>query len=166
MKVDFHSWLYVDYLCSIKRLSRRGITLHLSRVQEVILFEDVFFIGLGDFSIHLNEIRQEERIARKRKDMHITEFQNMMRRIYHRRDVRRGTARTLEWLREEVGELGEALKGEDRRALENEFADAMAWLASLANLVDVDLENAIEVKYNGKCPKCQQTPCGCPFRFP
>ncbi|UCG45635.1 MAG: hypothetical protein JSV58_02320, partial [Candidatus Bathyarchaeota archaeon] len=37
------------------------------RVQEVILFEDVFFIGLGDFSIHLNEIRQEERIARKRK---------------------------------------------------------------------------------------------------
>lgn len=65
------------------------------------------------------------------------------------------------WLVEEIGELGEAIKGKDKKALENEFADVLAWLASLANVVDIDLEKATITKYNQKCPKCQQKPCQC-----
>jgi NTP pyrophosphatase (non-canonical NTP hydrolase) len=104
--------------------------------------------------------------SRGEKDMHVNEFQDMMRRIYLHRDLRRGTGRTHEWLLEEIGELGEALEGEDRKALEDEFADALAWLASLANVVNINLEKAVLAKYDDKCPKCQQTPCKCPFRFP
>jgi NTP pyrophosphatase (non-canonical NTP hydrolase) len=62
-----------------------------------------------------------------------------------------------------VKELGEALKANDREALENEFADVIAWLASLANVTSVDLEKAALNKYNGKCPKCGHSPCQCSF---
>jgi NTP pyrophosphatase (non-canonical NTP hydrolase) len=88
----------------------------------------------------------------------------MMRRIYFHRDSKRGTVGTYEWLVEEIGELGEALKGEDKKALEDEFADVLAWLASLANVTrNVDLEKAALKKYGNKCPKCGQSPCRCTF---
>jgi NTP pyrophosphatase (non-canonical NTP hydrolase) len=66
-------------------------------------------------------------------------------------------------LREEIDELGEALNENDKKALENEFADVLAWLASLANVVDIDLEKATLSKYDNKCPKCGKTPCECPL---
>ena len=93
--------------------------------------------------------------------MQIKEFQDMMRRIYFHRDSTRGAAGTYDWLVEEVGELGEAMKQDDEKALRDEFADVLAWLASLANVVNVDLEAAALGKYGGKCPKCSQSPCRC-----
>jgi NTP pyrophosphatase (non-canonical NTP hydrolase) len=84
-----------------------------------------------------------------------------MRQIYFHHDSKRGAKGTYQWLVEEVEELGEAIKEKDERALENEFADVLAWLASLANVVDIDLEKAAVTKYNQKCPKCQQKPCQC-----
>ena len=93
--------------------------------------------------------------------MHIYEFQHMMRRIYFHHDSKRGAEGTYLWLVEEVEELGEAVKGKDKKALENEFADVLAWLASLANVVGVDLEEAAMAKYNQRCPKCKQVPCQC-----
>lgn len=93
--------------------------------------------------------------------MHIQEFQGMMRRIYFHHDSQRGKMGTHEWLKEEVEELGEALNEDDQKALENEFADVLAWLASLANVVNVDLEKAALAKYHGKCPKCGNVPCRC-----
>ena len=98
--------------------------------------------------------------------MHVDEFQNMMRRIYFHRDSKRGTVETYKWLMEEIGELEQALRGEDKKALEDEFADALAWLASLANVVNIDLEKAALEKYDNRCPKCQQTPYKCSFRSP
>ena len=95
--------------------------------------------------------------------MHIHEFQEMMRTLYFHRDSQRGVEKTFEWLVEEVAELGEALKTDDKKALENEFADVIAWLASLANVVNVDLENAALAKYDNKCPKCGRMPCQCTF---
>jgi len=95
--------------------------------------------------------------------MHICEFQEMMRRLYFHRDSRRGVKGTYDWLAEEVGELGEALQGSDKEELEKEFADVVAWLASLANVVDVDLETAALKKYANKCPKCKRSPCQCTF---
>ena len=93
--------------------------------------------------------------------MHIYEFQDMMRQIYFHHDSKRGARGTYLWLVEEVEELAEAIKGRDKKALEDEFADVLAWLASLANVADVNLEEAAMAKYNQKCPKCQSMPCRC-----
>jgi len=87
----------------------------------------------------------------------------MMKTLYFNRDSQRGIKGTFEWLREEIDELGEALEGTDREATVKEFADVIAWLSSLANLKDVDLEEAALNKYNRKCPKCLQSPCGCSY---
>jgi NTP pyrophosphatase (non-canonical NTP hydrolase) len=95
--------------------------------------------------------------------MHINEFQEMMRRLYFQRDSERGVEKTFEWLVEEVAELGDALKAGDKKALENEFADVIAWLASLANITNLDLERAALNKYDNKCPKCGWSPCRCTF---
>ncbi|MDH5754479.1 MAG: nucleotide pyrophosphohydrolase [Candidatus Bathyarchaeota archaeon] len=95
--------------------------------------------------------------------MHICEFQKIMRRIYFHRDSKRGITGTYDWLMDEAKELGEALKTDDKQALEDEFADVIAWLASLANVVNVDLEKAAINKYDNKCPKCGHSPCQCTF---
>ncbi|MDH7477138.1 MAG: MazG nucleotide pyrophosphohydrolase domain-containing protein [Candidatus Bathyarchaeota archaeon] len=95
--------------------------------------------------------------------MHIHEFQKMMHRLYFHKDSKRGANGTYNWLVEEVKELGEALKTRDKKALEDEFADVIAWLASLANVVNVDLEKAAFNKYENVCPKCKSSPCRCPF---
>jgi len=87
----------------------------------------------------------------------------MMRRIYFHRDSKRGIEGTLDWLVDEVKELGEALKMDDKKALEDEFADVIAWLASLANVTNVDLEKAALNKYDNECPKCGYSPCQCTF---
>jgi NTP pyrophosphatase (non-canonical NTP hydrolase) len=87
----------------------------------------------------------------------------MMYRLYFHKDSKRGALGTYNWLVDEVKELGEALKAKDNKALEDEFADVMAWLASLANVTNVDLERAALNKYKDKCPKCKSSPCQCPF---
>jgi NTP pyrophosphatase (non-canonical NTP hydrolase) len=81
--------------------------------------------------------------------MTIREFQDFIRRRYYPTDSKRGTAGTFMWFIEEVGELASALAGGDRASKEDEFADVLAWLCTLANINDVDLENAIE-KYTIK----------------
>lgn len=95
--------------------------------------------------------------------MHISDFQEMMRRLYFHRDSRRGVNGTYDWLVDEVKELEEALKTGDKESMENEFADVIAWLASLANVTGVDLEKAALNKYDNKCPKCRCSPCQCSF---
>ena len=95
--------------------------------------------------------------------MRVREFQEMMRRIYFHRDSKRGAKGTYEWLVDEVEELEEALRERDKDALEDEFADVLAWLASLANVVNIDLEKATLTKYSNKCPKCGEIPCTCPL---
>ena len=95
--------------------------------------------------------------------MQIREFQDMMKHLYFKRDAERGVNETYNWLVDEVAELGEELKGTDKEATEKEFADVIAWLASLANIMGIDLEQAALNKYNNKCPKCQNSPCQCTF---
>jgi NTP pyrophosphatase (non-canonical NTP hydrolase) len=93
--------------------------------------------------------------------MHIREFQEMMRQLYFQRDSARGIEKTLNWLADEVEELREALEKGNKEETEEEFADVIAWLASLANIAGVDLENAALEKYPHKCPKCLHAPCKC-----
>jgi NTP pyrophosphatase (non-canonical NTP hydrolase) len=87
----------------------------------------------------------------------------MMQRLYFHKDSKRGVEGTYNWLVDEVKELGEALKTNEKEALENEFADVIAWLASLANVTNIDLEKAASDKYHDKCPKCRRSPCQCTF---
>jgi NTP pyrophosphatase (non-canonical NTP hydrolase) len=86
-----------------------------------------------------------------------------MKHLYFQRDLERGLNGTFNWLVDEVAELGEELNGSDRESTEKEFADVIAWLASLANIMGIDLEKAALNKYNDKCPKCQSSPCQCIF---
>ena len=93
--------------------------------------------------------------------MHIGEFQRTIEAIYFERDSARGLAGTHMWFCEEVGELTRALRRGERKALESEFADVLAWLATLASIAGVDLEAAARGKYEGGCPRCSATPCAC-----
>ena len=86
-----------------------------------------------------------------------------MKRLYFHRDSDRGVKGTYEWLADELQELREALEEGDKEEAAKEFADVIAWLASLANITGIDLEKAAVNKYNDKCPKCQQSPCQCTF---
>jgi NTP pyrophosphatase (non-canonical NTP hydrolase) len=94
--------------------------------------------------------------------MEIAELQASLRRTYYRRDAKRGRDATFRWLTEEVGELAKALREGDPAELEHEFADVLAWLASLANLTGVDLARAA-ARYAQGCPKCGASPCSCAF---
>ena len=72
--------------------------------------------------------------------MKISEFQQWISDKYEKRDRQRGTAGTFMWFIEEVGELSTALAGDDFANKEEEFADVLAWLCTLANINDVDIE--------------------------
>jgi len=77
-------------------------------------------------------------------DITIREFQQFIRDKYHARDSERGTPGTFMWFIEEVGELATALAGTDQDNKEEEFADVLAWMCTLANINNVDLSKAIE----------------------
>ena len=80
--------------------------------------------------------------------MHISDFQRHIEKRYGERDRQRGTPATYMWFIEEVGELATALQGDDEANKREEFADVFAWLCTLANINDVDLEKACQ-KYLG-----------------
>lgn len=75
----------------------------------------------------------------------------MIRERYSSTDAERGTPGTFMWLIEEVGELATSLHEcapgktptpEQRANLEEEFADVLAWLTTLANINGIDLTRA------------------------
>jgi NTP pyrophosphatase (non-canonical NTP hydrolase) len=75
--------------------------------------------------------------------MEIRKFQELIARRYKATDQKRGVPRTFLWFMEEVGELATALaSAKDKANTEEEFADVFAWLCTLANISDVDLEKA------------------------
>jgi len=92
----------------------------------------------------------------------LAEFQKLIRDMYLPRDVDRGVDGTFMWLMEEVGELAGALREGSHEERMAEFADVLAWLATIANVVDVDLTEAVRKKYGSGCPGCGQWVCQCP----
>ncbi|HVU63216.1 MAG TPA: MazG nucleotide pyrophosphohydrolase domain-containing protein [Phycisphaerales bacterium] len=92
----------------------------------------------------------------------IAAFQRLIRDRYYVTDSARGAAGTFLLFMEEVGELATALHDnrppvsptnpagkkrlispEERANLEEEFADVLAWLMTLANITGVDFEKAL-----------------------
>jgi len=79
----------------------------------------------------------------------IAQFQRHISQRYEKVDRQRGWPKTFAYFIEEIGELATALSNaeKDRANLEEEFADVIAWLCTLANITDVDLARAIIKKY-------------------
>jgi len=74
----------------------------------------------------------------------ITEFQELMETLYGEGDRERGIPATVAWLCEEMGELAQAVrKGTPDQQL-HEVGDVFAWLASLANQLDLSLTDAAQ----------------------
>ena len=93
--------------------------------------------------------------------MTLPELQKMIRDTYGAKDESRGAEGTFMWFMQEVGELATALRSGSHEEQSHEFADVLAWLATLANIANVDLDRAIAAKYGAGCPGCGQSPCAC-----
>jgi len=87
-------------------------------------------------------------------------FQHVIAATYLERDAERGVAATVAWLAEELGELAQAVrKGTPPQQL-HELGDVLAWLASLANQLDLSMADAA-ASYRDGCPRCAAIPCAC-----
>ena len=76
--------------------------------------------------------------------MELNELQDLMENLYGREDKNRGLPSTVAWLCEEVGELSQAVRKGSREEQLHELADVLAWLASLANQLDLSLDMAMQ----------------------
>jgi NTP pyrophosphatase (non-canonical NTP hydrolase) len=90
----------------------------------------------------------------------LADFQAQMRVLYGKRDAARGKPATVAWLAEEVGELAKAVRKGTAAERLHELGDVLAWLASLADQLELSLEDAAQ-RYADGCPSCAATPCRC-----
>jgi len=95
--------------------------------------------------------------------MKISDFQDLLKKLYLQNDLNRGVKSTFIWLVEEIGELATVLNSTDidKKKVSEELADIIAWAISIANILDVDIEEALFHKYPHKCKKCGSSPCIC-----
>ena len=93
--------------------------------------------------------------------MDLSELQDVIERTFGDRDRARGVSASVAWLAEEVGELAQAVRKGGREQQVHEFGDVIAWVATLANQMGVDLTEAVQRYANG-CPRCSSVPCACP----
>jgi NTP pyrophosphatase (non-canonical NTP hydrolase) len=75
--------------------------------------------------------------------MEISTLQNIVKERYFKTDNERGIYHTALWFHEEVGELSSAIASGDKQNAKEEFADVLMWLLTLANLMEVNMEEAI-----------------------
>ena len=73
----------------------------------------------------------------------LRDLQALIKQMYGTKDEARGVDGTFMWLMEEVGELAAALREGTHEELSLEFADVLAWLATIANVAVVDLDAAV-----------------------
>jgi NTP pyrophosphatase (non-canonical NTP hydrolase) len=92
--------------------------------------------------------------------MYLNKYQELIKRIYFKKDSKRGLPKTFNWLIEEIGEFSRAIRKRDKEKIKEEFADCLAWLLSVGSILGIDAEAAME-KYAKGCPKCGKIPCVC-----
>ncbi len=93
--------------------------------------------------------------------MDLADLQDVIERTFGDRDRERGVPASVAWLAEEVGELAQAVRKGTMAQQQHEFADVLAWVASLANQLGIDLVAALD-RYADGCPRCAAIPCVCP----
>ena len=92
--------------------------------------------------------------------MDLVELQDVIERTFGERDRARGVPATVAWLAEEVGELAQAVRKGSHDQRVHEFGDVIAWVATLADQMGVDLTEAVQ-RYADGCPRCHALPCAC-----
>ena len=92
--------------------------------------------------------------------MEIAELQDVIERTFGERDRARGLPSTVAWLAEEIGELAQVVRKGTRDQQLHEFGDVLAWVATLANQMNIDLTEAVQ-RYASGCPRCGSLPCAC-----
>lgn len=92
--------------------------------------------------------------------MDLAELQAVIERTFGDRDRARGVPASVAWLAEEVGELAQAVRKGSHDQQVHEFGDVIAWVATLANQMGVDLTQAVQ-RYAHGCPRCNAIPCAC-----
>lgn len=75
--------------------------------------------------------------------MEISALQKIVKERYFKTDNARGIYHTALWFHEEVGELSSAIASGDKQNAKEEFADVLMWLLTLANLMEVDMDEAV-----------------------
>ena len=100
-------------------------------------------------------------MAENTSDLTLNQLQELIQTMYSRKDQARGVDGTFMWLMEEVGELAAALREGSQDDISKEFADVLAWLATIANVANVNLANAVQQKYGNGCPGCGELICTC-----
>lgn len=75
--------------------------------------------------------------------MTLDEVQTLMEELYGEADRARGMPATVAWLCEELGELAQAARKGTKEQQLHELGDVLAWLASLANQLDLNLDDAM-----------------------
>ena len=92
--------------------------------------------------------------------MTLDDLQQTIADTYLERDSARGVPATIAWLTEELGELSRAVRKGSREEQLHELGDVLAWLASLANQLDLSMTEAV-TRYAHGCPRCGKSPCAC-----
>jgi len=80
--------------------------------------------------------------------MDISTLQKIVRDRYFKTDNERGIYHTALWFHEEVGELSAAIASGDIKNAKEELGDVLMWLLTLANLLNVDMEEVIKEYLN------------------
>ncbi|MDZ4809487.1 MAG: MazG nucleotide pyrophosphohydrolase domain-containing protein [Bacteroidota bacterium] len=75
--------------------------------------------------------------------MEISALQQIVRDRYFKTDNDRGIYHTALWFHEEVGELSSAIASGDKQNAKEEFADVLMWLLTLANIMEVNMEEVV-----------------------
>ena len=75
--------------------------------------------------------------------MEISALQKIVRDRYFETDNARGVYHTALWFHEEVGELSAAIASGDKQNAKEELGDVLMWLLTLANLLEVEMEEVI-----------------------
>jgi len=79
--------------------------------------------------------------------MELEELRRKIKEKYYEIDKRSGELFLLAVLFEEVGELAEAVRKRELKSIEEELADVLFMVLSLANYFEVDLESVLVKKY-------------------
>lgn len=112
----------------------------------------------------------EGEISHGQRAWTLTEWRAHLAALYGERNRQKGIENLLTRLFKEIVELTslemtipqtEMRIEEIERAFALEAADALAWTIAVANLLDVDLEAAVNARYGNGCWKCGKPECVC-----
>jgi NTP pyrophosphatase (non-canonical NTP hydrolase) len=86
--------------------------------------------------------------------MEISALQQIVKDRYFKTDSERGIYHTALWFHEEVGELSSAIASGDKQNAKEEFGDVLMWLLTLANIMEIDMEEVVAdyLSNTGKLP--------------